>query len=183
MLHLLLQPLHAAAMHQHGAEGSPPMGAWLILTESGCPAARGFAIAEPVARYDCGVLRASIAHTGLHCTCISALHTQGCIAHAYLHCTYGAAFHIWGCIACTENSCALHLVPRHFGWPPRWGIPRGNCSAPCKPRALNLHQGQILECLLHPECRGGSWVVHEVNVDHFVCSRRPAGRWRFGAAR
>lgn len=210
---LLSRPLSAAAMRQRGAEGSLPIEEQLILTESGCPAARAFAIAEPTARHSLGVLHASIAHIRLHCACGAmlnmqvcvapaclhctrgaALHMPGCIAHAYLRCThkaalhtclhytYGAAFHIWACTACTESSCALHFVPMHFRWAPRRGTPQGNWPAPYKPGPLNLHQGQIPECLLHPECAGGSQVTRGANVDHFVCSHRPAGRSGLGTA-
>lgn len=60
----------------------------------------------------------------LHCTCGAALNTQDHIPHAYLYCTSGATSHVWGCTICIET-CALHFVPRHFGWASRVGYAPG----------------------------------------------------------
>lgn len=114
-------PSDATAMHRRGAEGSTATGAGPILTESGCRAARGFTVAEPVARHSrfacphctrgaASGMRGCVAYVGLRCTrgaaftCGAALHVHVCIA----------AFHTWGSIACTESSCALRFVPRLF---------------------------------------------------------------------
>lgn len=126
---LLLLPPSATAMHRRGAEGSTATGAGPILTESGCRAARGFAVAEPTARYSHQVLHAHIAHVGLHRACRAVSGMRGCVAYVGLCCICGAAFtcgaalhvhvciaafHTWGGIACTESSCALRFVPRLF---------------------------------------------------------------------
>lgn len=104
------------------------------------------ALREAAVRHFRGVLHVSIVHVVLHCAWMSALNmdvciAQDCIPHAHLYYTSGAASQMWGCPVWIEN-CALHFVPRHFGWASRMGYPPGKVVmyAPCKP-TLGLHQG------------------------------------------
>lgn len=106
LLCLLLRPLRAAATQQRGAEGSPPVGAWLILMGSGCPAAGGLCY--------CGAhgeirLQGSACQ---RCTRGAVLCMRGGIERAHLHCSHKAALHIWGCF----SHVGLHSKCRKLLW-------------------------------------------------------------------
>lgn len=141
-LHVMSQPSHRGApdaalaltTSEHGGD-APALSRGLTangasLTASRCCAARGFAIAGCVLRLGHGILHASVVHAVLHCKSVPALCIWGCFAHAGLRWMCMAALqrgglhcNVWGCIAHAESCWALHVVPGHFGWAPRWGTP------------------------------------------------------------